>query len=351
MEASRRRLGSFGGEILRLREGRADVRTGLLGAAFVLAPLGVGLAIGQTTGAVLSSLGTLNLFLADAPIGQTRTRVSVLAAVVGAFAVAFGVGSAVALLPGPIETVLIAVGLTAALYTAMRVGAAGPGLLVAVLFIIPLGLPPTTDLNVAVRALCVLAGGLWGLAGAFLLRSVPALATRPEGPVHDPVPIAGSHQLGYAAAVGATAAVGFLAAHELGLLRDFWVMLTVLVALRPDLAGTFAYATMRIVGTVAGAGLAYFLTVSTTSLPLLAAALALATAVALAIRSMNYILYATAITVVVIGLLNLAYSGGPALAVVRIEDTILGGALAVLTGAFLTFGLRAHRRPGGSSGG
>ena len=329
--------------------GPLDLRSGLRCALFVIVPLAIGFALGQIVGGVIATLGAVNLLLVDSPLGQPTTRVRTLAVALVANALAFGLGTVVTWLPQLSETILIGTIVAAILYVATRLGAPGAGTTVAILFVVPIGLPGGGLDDAALRTGLILAGGGCALIGAMLPRWWPGLASTPRGPPR-PIPVLDAAAcLPYAVAVGATVALGFVVAHQLDLGRDFWVMLTVLVALRPDLAGTFSLATQRIAGTIAGAAIAYGITVSTSSFPILLATLAFATALTFATRTMNYVVFATALTVFVICLLNLAYSGGPTLALDRIEDTVLGGALAVATGAVLTYGLRVHRAPPGAA--
>jgi uncharacterized membrane protein YccC len=151
-------------------------------------------------------------------------------------------------------------------------------------------------------------------------------------------------------AMGATIALGFVVGMTLGLPRDYWIMLTVLAALRIDFAGTLAFSTARILGTVIGAAIAFYVTEFTGNLLVQISLLGVFLVLCYATRPVNYTFYAIWVTLTIIVLLNLVYSGGPGFAVDRILDTIIGGALALLVAIVLAVTFSRRPRPLGSMG-
>ncbi len=310
---------------------RLDLAVGIGGALLVMAPLAVGYLLGLSpVGRILAPLGALNLLFVAAPRPQ-RTSVLPMGVAVGTTAAAFGVGGLVASLADPLEVALVAVVVTAVLVAARRPRWAGVGLVTAIMFVIATGLPPVDALDAAARSVAVLAGAAFAFVGWVALdRALPPLRAPPAPAPADPrgsIPLASA--LPHATVIGVTVAAGLAVGLALGFQRDYWIMLTVLVALRAGFSSTLSFATARVAGTIVGASLAFGLTLFTNDLAILVPVLAVTAALTLASRAVNTTFYTVWVTLFIIGLVNLLYSGGPGFAVVRILDTIVGGGLAM----------------------
>jgi hypothetical protein len=323
-----------------------DLLGGLRSAAFVVAPLLLLHALGYTLVAVVVSLGALNLSMVEAaPPARTRMRVLVLSALTNATAFA---GGTIVANGGWFAVVAVAVAVWAGLLLALDPELKNTGLITAVMFVVGVGLPGGGVANAEVRFPLLLVGGGFALAGILLQRFVidPRRSPAPSWRTPVSAPVAPSQYaiIENSAAVAVTAALGLALALALGLERDFWVMLTVLVALRLDFSDTISYAWMRVVGTIGGAILASAVALATDNATVLALVLTAACVATFATRNVNYTIYAIALTTYVILLLNLLYSGGPELAATRVLDTLIGGSLACATGALLFLLHRSRRR-------
>jgi len=324
--------------LVHLDTDRFDLRRGLPGAALVLIPLVVGFALGLAEASVLVTIGALNLLLVQSPSPAT-TRWKVLLVAAAGNTIAFGAGTLVGLAPRTVEIPLVAVGIVVPLIATGAGEWESSGFMAAVMFSFAVGIPPTTLAGIGLRPAAVLLGGVWTLAMLSLVQVLrpayrTALAPPSQGASNapkTPFPRLAVHSCVTASAV----VVGLLIGIALGLPRDYWIMLTVLVALRLDLSSTFGYAAARILGTVAGAGVAFAVTISTADPWLLFPILAVTAVLCLATRGVNYALYAVWITLTVILLLNLVYSGGPSLAIARVIDTLIGGSLALIAAVAL----------------
>jgi len=338
----------FSRGLLRVDSERFDLRRGVRCGLVVVLPVLVGYLTGQVEAGVLVTMGALNLFFVEPPRpGTVGSRVLGVAAV--ANAAAFGAGTLVATLPRVFEVPLVAFGVTLALLPSVSVRWQGSSFIAAVMFVLPLGIPPTTFLGVALRPAAILAGGLLALLLVVVEHSlVPTTpSSRPTNGAGPTTPTDLRTVGAHSAIVGVTAALGLLVGFELNLARDYWVLLTVVVALRFDLASTVAFSTARILGTVAGASVALGVTYASQDPWILLAVLGFVSALAFATRAVNYTVYALWVTIAIIVLLSLAYAGGPALAVTRVLDTLIGGALA-LAASFLLWSLvhgSSRRRP------
>jgi Fusaric acid resistance protein-like len=303
---------------------------------FAVIPLLIGIAEGQVTIGVLVALGALNVLLVQAP-RPGKTPYVVLALAVGANSAAWAAGTAVGTTSGPLEWTLLGVGvfviMLAKRYTLFNQLA----LITAVMYVVSAGLPGGWSV-VLPHALLILAGGAWGLFGALL----PIWARWIERPLPATAHLSPSERMpvvttvSFSFAVAATVALGYGTAVSLGLPRDYWVMLTILAALRPEFAGTFSIALMRSVGTVAGATAVIGLTLAAPNVWVLAAVIVVAAALTFAVRGVSYLLYAVFLTIYLVVLLALAYHGGPAFAVDRVVDTVIGCGFAIAGALGLT---------------
>jgi hypothetical protein len=296
--------------------------------------------------AVFVALGCFNVLLLQFT-GTSGERLSRSAWGVGLNAAAVGLGTLVGFL-GPIGFPLIAAGLIAA-HLVLRVPHAGSlPLSVSALYVMGVGFPGASVAEAGDRTVLVLIGGALALAGlaAHLVaqrrggrRSSPPAAGNP--PLVDPGWM-------YAVTVGVVAAAGFALALNLGLERDYWVMLTVVVVLRPHFGQTLSAGAARLGGTVAGAAVAVGLTIGLPEPPLQGLLIVVSVFAAFVLLSANYTLYSMALTIFVILLINLAYPGGLHLAETRVVDTALGGALALVAAGALW--AARGRRPRSASG-
>jgi uncharacterized membrane protein YccC len=324
-----------------------DLPGGLRTGLFTLVPLLIGFALGSPISGVIATLGALNVFNVDL-MGGPKGPARLLAFSVVANSLAFGAGTLVGLVPEPGIVPLIALGTFLPLLAGLRAHGGQVGLIAAVVFVIAVGLGGATAAEAPARALLIGAGGAWALFGAMIPRWWPRLrAVSPPRPPLLPheYPGKGLGRVAFPAVVAATTAIGFFVGARLEVVRDFWVMLTILLALQPQLAATFEFGVLRIAGTIAGAAIAYTITVSLTDGWVLGEILALAAILMYATRTVNYIVYATALTVFVIVLLNFVVAGGSTLALVRVVDTALGGGLALVAGALLWVAYRPSPRP------
>jgi uncharacterized membrane protein YccC len=336
---------SFFRDLSTFQRDRFDLRDGLRGAAIFLLPVGIGLATGYASAGAVAGLGTLNLLLVVNP-RASRTNVRTLAVACVLNALTFGVGVYLPTLPPFLEVPLLAIGVFVLLFATRASEWQSVGLIGSVLLVVGVGLAPTHVPFPGAGVLLIGLGGAWGILGILLTRPfVPKAVGAREARMPAVDQQAGSalpDALMHAAVVGVTVALGLAVGLALDLPRDFWIMLTILVALRADLASTTSYAGMRIVGTIAGAFLAFWVSVYVSSSLALFLILAFAAALTFATRSVNYAVFATWITLVVITLLDLVFAGGPELAVIRVLDTVIGGAMA-LSAAFL-LSIAWHRK-------
>jgi uncharacterized membrane protein YccC len=138
---------------------------------------------------------------------------------------------------------------------------------------------------------------------------------------------AGRHALRLAV----VAAIGEIVALASGLPHGYWIVLTIVIVLRPDYTSTIYRSVQRAVGTVIGAGLgiatALLLHVGTAAV---VAAVGVTMTIAYAVFAANYLLYAVFLTDFVVVLLALIGQTAEHTAVTRLVGTAVGGALALI---------------------
>jgi uncharacterized membrane protein YccC len=117
--------------------------------------------------------------------------------------------------------------------------------------------------------------------------------------------------------------------------RGFWVDITIAVILRPYIVTTFERGVQRVVGTVLGCFVAAGLLAAVSGdVAVVAVLLALAFAT-FAVLPLNYgwaVLFLTPLVVLMVGF---ALGAGPDVAIDRIVDTLIGGAIAVAAATLL----------------
>lgn len=330
-------------DVAKVDRAQLDYITGLRAASFALTPLllgflanqvgaGVIASLGVLNEDVVSTLGALNLSFAESSISLVK-RVGVLALGSLVNAVAFGLGTLVGL-EGLLAVPLVALGVAVGLLVRVRKDMFQLGFFAATVFVVGVGLPGGSEAAAYSRFWLLLAGGLWALSGAVL----QWLAQRHgrERPPPPAQPASTSREIvKHSVVVAVTAAAGLAIAYFAGLQRDYWIMLTVIVCVRLRPSLTLSFTVMRVVGTVAGALLALGITVSMGSsawdaVPLFVLAMAM-----FSTRNASFMVFSLFLTAFIIVLLNLAYPGDQGLALLRVLDTCIGGALSLVASVAL----------------
>ena len=129
--------------------------------------------------------------------------------------------------------------------------------------------------------------------------------------------------------IGIASAIGYTIGLVLGLPRDFWAVLTIIVAIRPSPSLTISLTCMMVFGTIIGALIAAVITLENSN-PYLRLVLLFSFAVMLfATMRVNVILTQIFLVPFIIILLNIYYPGQWYLSFIRILNVVIGGAIAV----------------------
>jgi uncharacterized membrane protein YccC len=133
--------------------------------------------------------------------------------------------------------------------------------------------------------------------------------------------------LRHAVRMAVTVSIGAAIAASMGVTKASWVTVAAVIVLQPDSGSTVRRAVQRVLGTVVGAGLAGLLGPALHSPTLIGVVLFPLSALALALRPLNYGLFTLLVTPVFL-LMAEVLSGDWHLAGLRVESTLIGGGLA-----------------------
>jgi hypothetical protein len=334
-------------DIRSLDKSAFSLTVGLRAAAFVIAPLIVGFAIKQPD-LLLASLGANVLTNTERVLPTIPSRILLVACFTEA--ASFGLGTLVATTSHLLSPLLLGIAIFAALIAWASTKWAAVGTFTAIIFAIGVGLPGYSIQSAGLRTLFSLIGMLWALLGIEIQRFVLShriqQASQSESSASEqqpPTPRLAA--LRRALMIGIASAIGYTIGLVLGLPRDFWAVLTIIVAIRPSPSLTISFTSMMIVGTIIGASIAAVITLENSN-PYLRLALLFSFAVMVfATMRVNVILTQIFLVPFIIILLNIYYPGEWYLSFIRILDVVIGGAIAVamvyLSGSRLTF---SHRQ-------
>jgi uncharacterized membrane protein YccC len=135
----------------------------------------------------------------------------------------------------------------------------------------------------------------------------------------------------HALRLAVVASIGEIVAQASGLPHGYWIVLTILIVLRPDYASTIYRGVQRAGGTVIGAGLGLATALLLHVGPaVLVAAVGLTMTIAYAVFAVNYLLFAVFLTDFVVTLMALLGQTAEQTVGARLAGTAIGAALALI---------------------
>jgi hypothetical protein len=255
-------------------------------------------------------------------------------------AVATGIGSLLAHSAAGLAINGAAVGLAYGLMAIVSGGTAWISLQCAIFALVSTGYPATPQL-VLLRAVLILAGGLLQLVAVVIARRLhvrfaAGISADTFAGVAPSLRVLREHlsfrsaEFRYAISLALTLSIAALAAHGLGLLNAYWVPMTALLVLRTDLRATLTRGLARIGGTLVGAGLATVLVSVLRPGPgILVVFVVVFAWLCYSVVNVSYGALSAAVTAYIACLLALAGLPEPVVALHRIENTCLGGVIAL----------------------
>ena len=166
----------------------------------------------------------------------------------------------------------------------------------------------------------------------------------------NPIPTSRGQQISWQEAVrsavllGVVSALGFSIGLGFGLPRDYWIVLTVLIAVRPTLSLTLSFTTTMAIGTIIGAVIAAAITLETNEIPVLLSLLFVFAVLMFATRGVNVGIVQVFFTAFIIILVNIIYPGEWYLALYRILEVAIGIVLAI-TAVYLLSVMKRKTEP------
>jgi hypothetical protein len=318
-------------EIRRLDKSAFNLPVGLRAAAFVIAPIIVGFAT-QQPATLFVSLGAVFLTFTERFIPTISSRMLLL--VCCTEAAAFGVGTLTATTGHVLSPILLGIGVFVALFAWSYTKWAAVGMFTAIVFAVGVGLPGYSIQSAGMRTFFSFIGTLWALLGIEIHRSV--ISHRIQ--LSEPGSITGGGEkqsmprleaLRSALLIGIASALGYTIGLVLALPRDFWIVITIIIVVRPNPNLTITFASMMVIGTIAGSIIAAVIILGTSNLYLLLALLFSFVAVLFAVIGVNVILMQIFLVPFIIILLSIYYPGQWYISLVRILDVAIGGAIAI----------------------
>ncbi|MGA9152066.1 MAG: FUSC family protein [Candidatus Nitrosopolaris sp.] len=328
-----------------------DVSVGIRAGVLITVLLIIGVLSNHIGESVLAALGTINVSI-QVRQETKRTimiRTLILASIINASVFTIGslIGTSYLAVP------LFAIGLFIISY--FGVYPIDPNILTisAVVFSIGVALPGINNITPGERFWLFLVGGLWGVLVAItslswqVLKKNSAIKVVKLSSVQAQLRTINlrifhlltnnmsleSERFQFAVCFAVTGTIGLLVAKELGLIRAYWVLLTICFLLRSDIYVTLNFTAMRIIGTIAGAEIAVLIVTNVHGLWFLCCILFVFASVFYAVRYVNYALATFFLTPFVLVLL-LLIPGQILLAQTRVLDTIIGAGVSLL-GVFI----------------
>jgi hypothetical protein len=232
-----------------------------------------------------------------------------------------------------LSPLLLGIGVFVALFVWSYTKWVAVGMFTAIAFAVGVGLPGYSIQSAGLRTLFSLIGMLWALLGIEIHRFVISHRIQLSGPGNA---AAGEKQttprleaLRSALLIGIASALGYTIGLVLGLPRDFWIVITIIFAIRPNPNLTITFASMMVMGTIAGSIIAAVITLETSNHYLLLALLFSFAVVLFAVIGVNIILIQIFLVPFIIILLSIYYPGQWYISLFRILDVAIGGALAI----------------------
>lgn len=230
----------------------------------------------------LAAIGAIVLTATAKMLPTIPSRILLVACF--ADAASFGLGALISTTGHLLSPILLGIAVFAALAVWSNTKWAAVGMYTAIIFTIGVGLPGSSLQSAVLRTLFSLTGMLWALLGVEIHRfalshrriqlsgSESAAITTEEQQQQPPTPRLAA--LRSALPIGIVSALGYTVGLILGFPRDFWIVVPIILAIRPTSSTlTMTFTSMMIIGTIAGALIATVITLETNNHYLLLALL------------------------------------------------------------------------------
>ena len=322
--------------------------SGVRTATVTVLPLIIGQMTGHATTGLMIGLGGLNVATADTQGATLRTMLlaTLGAAIAVLFATAVGSITPLAVL------LMFLVAFAGGMLVVYGEVFGQLGFVVTAVFAVTLGIPNSVSVGME-RGVEFSIGGLLATLATLLLWRVTSERNKLEPSPHLTPATAftarwkrrwsklkrsitsHSTEFQHAIRLAFISAFAVFLYKTLHLAHGSWLTLTVLVIVKPDYSSTRKRAAERIYGTLAGGILALLIAANVHNIIVIDILLLGLSVIAYSHLNKNYWLYVIFLTPFVVLLLNLADPGDTKLAFERVINTLIGGALALITAYLL----------------
>src|SRR5215469_15138461 len=319
-------------DIRSLDKSAFSITTGFRAAAFAIAPMIAGFALHQPA-LLFATLGAIFLTNTEKAFYTIPSRILLVACFTEA--ASFGLGTLVATTSHLLSPILLGIAIFAILVAWASTKWAAVGTFTAIIFAVGAGLPGYSIQSAGERTPFSFIGMLWALLGIEIQRFV--LSHRIQQPSQSesaaikqkPLTPPRLAALRSALMIRIASAIGYTIGLVLGVPRDFWAVVTIIIAIRPSPSLTISLTCMMVFGTILGALIAAVITLENSN-PYLRLVLLFSFSVMLyATMRVNVVLTQIFLVPFIIILLNIYYPGQWYLSFIRILDVAIGGAIAV----------------------
>lgn len=321
MEAEKK----FIDDIAKVDRSSFSIVTGLRAGVFVIAPLLLIPLVGYR-GASFAALGAMWLTNTESPKSRMPLWVLLVACFSESLAVGLGTLAGTA---GSIVPLLGGLGIFLPMLLHGNERWTRIGTYTAITFAMGVGLPGLSGAPL-LRAFYSMMGTLWALAGIALQRVIlprkadkKILVSPKRFELHPDA-------VRSALTIGVASAFGFWIGMAMGLPRDFWVVVTVIITVQPSFNSTLKFTSRMVIGTIAGALIGAAVLYSN-QLYLELALLGMFAVLMFASRGVNLGLVQVFLAPFIIILLNFVYGGTADFAEARIVDVAIGGIISLAT--------------------
>jgi len=309
--------------------------SGIRTAIAATTPFFIGQAVGQPIIGLMVGLGALYVTIADKDGATGRTLLVTAAGVAVTAAAGALAGSAPIWLAVPL---MFAVAFLLGLLGRYGETAANVGFILTLVYAVTQGLPTT------------LRGGLerfveYGLGGVWTILLTLGLWAIQQRLGKRPAPSAGAATPGacishacvrdHSLRLAIASAIGLALYRCLHLEHGYWILLTVLVIVKPEYTATRQRAFERMLGSVLGGAVGLLLAVFLRNIVVLDLLLVVFAVLAYSHSPRSYSLFTLFLTPFVVLMLNIVEPGDWQIALVRIGNTLAGGVLALIIATLL----------------
>lgn len=322
----------FFNKITKIDRSSLSIVNGLASGVFVILPFAFAPLIGYMDAAFAAFGG---MWLTNTVWPKSRSPISVLFVACFVESISVGLGT-LAGAAGAITPILVGAGVFVPMLVHGNPKWSRVGTYTAITFAVGAGIPGNSFASLH-RMYFSLLGALFALLGIWVRRYLSSKDLQGKSSDKNAKPRSSSYRklregaFRNAMAIGIISAFGFWFGIILGLPRDFWVIITIILTFQPSFNTTLTFTSRMVLGTVIGAIMGAGVLFATNNIYIHLVFLLIFAVLMFTVIGVNMALVQIFLAPFIIVLLNLIYSGQANFAEARIFDVVLGGIISVAT--------------------